>query len=138
MKQLANEALMVIEERRRLESEAIVKGVIGDLLDKAFEQLDDNVAKRSMKKVANQAVTFVERKKNTRHVIVKSLPDELLETAFADVEIQEKLNANGRLISHIKGNGHWYNSFQSNSALYSDSSAHITMSFREKNSVTSK
>ena len=106
MKQLANEALMVIEERRRLESEAIVKGVIGDLLDKAFEQLDDNVAKRSMKEVANQAVTFVERKKNTRHVIVKSLPDELLETAFADVEIQEKLNANGRLISHIKGNGH--------------------------------
>ena len=106
MKQLANEALMVIEERRRLESEAIVKGVIGDLLDKAFKQLDDNVAKRSMKEVANQAVTFVERKKNTRHVIVKSLPDELLETAFADVEIQEKLNANGCLISHIKGNGH--------------------------------
>ena len=106
MKQLANEALSVIEERRRLESEAIVKGVIGDLLDKAFEQLDDNVAKRSMKEVANQAVTFVERKKNTRHVIVKSLPDELLETAFAEVEIQEKLNANGRLISHIKGNGH--------------------------------
>jgi len=106
MKQLANEALMVIEERRRLESEAIVKGVIGDLLDKAFEQLDDNVAKRSMKEVANQAVTFVERKKNTRHVIVKSLLDELLETAFAKVEIQEKINANERLISHIKGNGH--------------------------------
>ena len=106
MKQLANEALMVIEERRRLESEAIVKGVIGDLLDKAFEQLDDNVAKRSMKEVANQAVTFVERKKNTRHVIVKSLLDELFETAFAEVEIQEKINANERLISHIKGNGH--------------------------------
>ena len=106
MKQLANEALMVIEERRRLESEALVKGVIGDLLDKAFEQLDDNVAKRSMKEVANQAVTFVERKKNTRHVIVKSLLDELLETAFAEVEIQEKINANERLISHIKGNGH--------------------------------
>ena len=106
MKQLANEALMVIEERRRLESESIVKGVIGDLLDKAFEQLDDNVAKRSMKEVANQAVTFVERKKNTRHVIVKSLLDELFETAFAEVEIQEKINANERLISHIKGNGH--------------------------------
>ena len=106
MKQLANEALMVIEERRRLESEALVKGVIGDLLDKAFEQLDDNVAKRSMKEVANQAVTFVERKKNTRHVIVKSLLDELFETAFAEVEIQEKINANERLISHIKGNGH--------------------------------
>ena len=106
MKQLANEALSVIEERRRLESESIVKGVIGDLLDKAFEQLDDNVAKRSMKEVANQAVTFVERKKNTRHVIVKGLLDELLGTAFAEVEIQEKLNANGRLISHIKGNGH--------------------------------
>ena len=106
MKQLANEALSVIEERRRLESEAIVKGVIGDLLDKAFEQLDDNVAKRSMKEVANQAVTFVERKKNTRHVIVKSLLDELLETAFAEVEIQEKINANERLISHIKGNDH--------------------------------
>ena len=106
MKQLANEALMVIEERRRLESESIVKGVIGDLLDKAFEQLDDNVAKRSMKEVANLAVTFVERKKNTRHVIVKSLLDELLETAFAEVEIQEKINANERLISHIKGNDH--------------------------------
>ena len=106
MKQLANEDLMVIEERRRLESESIVKGVIGDLLDKAFEQLDDNVAKRSMKEVAKQAVTFVERKKNTRHVIVKSLLDELFETAFAEVEIQEKINANERLISHIKGNGH--------------------------------
>jgi len=106
MKQLANEALSVIEERRRLESEAIVKGVIGDLLDKAFKQLDDNVAKRSMKEVANQAVTFVERKKNTRNVIVKSLLDEVLERAFAEVEIQDKLNTNGRLISHIKGNGH--------------------------------
>ena len=83
-----------------------MKVVIGDLLDKACVQVDDNVAKRSMKEVANQAVTFVEKKKNAKHVIVKSLLDELLERAFAEVEPQEKINTNGLLINHIKGNDH--------------------------------
>jgi len=95
----------VLEEMRRLERNAIVIGMIDELLDKAFVQVDINAAKRRMEEMANQAVKIVEMKEEVRKIIVKSVLDELLEMT-CDKESKKNETNNGRLISNIKGNGH--------------------------------
>ena len=96
----------MLKEMRRLERNAIVIGMIDELLDKAFVQVDINAAKRRMEEMANQAVKIVEMKEEVRKIIVKSVLDELLEMTCDKVESKKNETNNGRLISNIKGNGH--------------------------------
>jgi len=88
----------VLEEMRRLERNAIVIGMIDELLDKAFVQVDINAAKRRMEEMANQAVKIVEMKEEVRKIIVKSVLDELLEMTC---EKRTKLTT-GALLATLK------------------------------------